>query len=80
MRFPVAGDPTISYAAWVRVGAQGDPPGKEGLAALTALMIGQAGTANISYNRLIDMLHPLAAEINGAVADASRPVASRRSR
>ena len=32
---PVADDPTISFRIWFKVGSQNDPPGKEGLAAIT---------------------------------------------
>ena len=41
---PVASDPTISFRLWFRVGSQNDPPGKEGLAALTAAMLTEAST------------------------------------
>ena len=39
---PVANDPTVSFRVWFKVGAQNDPAGKEGLAALTAEMLTDA--------------------------------------
>ena len=46
-----------------RAGSIHDPKGKEGLAALTALMVGDAGTAKRSYGDLVDALYPMAAAI-----------------
>ncbi|HEY4590532.1 MAG TPA: pitrilysin family protein, partial [Thermoanaerobaculia bacterium] len=40
------------------------PAGKEGLAALTAMMIGQAGTQKRSYTDLVEALYPMAAGID----------------
>ena len=39
---PVPSDPTISFRLWFKVGSQDDPPGKEGLAAITAAMLTEA--------------------------------------
>ena len=65
---PSAGSPLISIRAMFRAGSILDPPGKEGLSALTALMIGAAGTANRPYASLVDALYPMAAEI-GVITD-----------
>lgn len=56
--------PLVSVRLQLAAGSIYDPAGKEGLASLTALMIGQAGTQNRSYNELIDALYPMAASIN----------------
>ncbi len=64
--------PLVAVRLMFEAGSMYDPAGKEGLASLTALMIGQAGTAHVTYDRIIDMLHPLAAEIN---VSADREVA-----
>ncbi|MDH3253132.1 MAG: insulinase family protein, partial [Ignavibacteria bacterium] len=61
VQLPVASDPTISFRIWFKVGAQDDPPGKEGLAALTASMMTNASTAANSYEQILDKLFPLAA-------------------
>ena len=58
---PVADDPTISFRLWFRVGSQDDPPGKEGLAAITAAMISEGATQTNSYEQILDKLFPLAA-------------------
>jgi zinc protease len=58
---PVADDPTISFRLWFKVGSQNDPPGKEGLAAMTASMMAEGATQSNSYEQILDKLFPLAA-------------------
>jgi zinc protease len=58
---PVTDDPTISFRIWFKVGSQTDPPGKEGLAAITAAMIGEGATRANNYEQILDKLFPLAA-------------------
>ena len=58
---PVKDDPTISFRLWFKVGSQDDPPGKEGLAAITAAMIAEGATQSNSYEQILDKLFPLAA-------------------
>ena len=60
---PVANDPTVSFRLWFKVGAQNDPAGKEGLAALTAAMLTEAATRKNSYEQILDRLFPLASEL-----------------
>lgn len=55
-------DPSISYAAWFRVGSQDDPPGKEGLAWLTARMIAEGGTKSRPWPAIVEALYPMAAD------------------
>ena len=57
---PVPDDPTVSFTVWFEVGSQNDPPGKEGLAALTGEMLASAATANNSYDDVLAKLYPLA--------------------
>ncbi len=57
---PVADDPTISFRIWFKVGSQDDLPGKEGLAAITARMIGEASTRSNDYETILDRLFSLA--------------------
>lgn len=63
---PVANDPTVSFRLWFKVGAQNDPVGKEGLAALTAAMLTEAATRNNSYEQVLDRLFPLAASYHAS--------------
>jgi len=53
--------PFIAFNIWVRIGSQNDPPGKEGLAALTAAMLADGGTEDRSYQEILEALYPLAA-------------------
>jgi len=55
--------PLVSIRLQFNAGSIYDPAGKEGLAALTALMIGQAGTQRRSYADLLEALYPIAATI-----------------
>jgi zinc protease len=61
---PSAGSPLVAIRLMFRAGSIDDPPGKEGLASLTALMVAQAGTAKRSYSQLLEDLYPLAATID----------------
>ncbi len=60
-------DPTISFRIWFKVGSQNDPAGKEGLAALTAAMLTQAGTKENGYNQILEKLYPMAASYYASV-------------
>ncbi len=59
---PVADDPTVSFAVRFQVGSQHDPPGKEGLAALTGSLIADGSTTENSYEEILKRLYPLASE------------------
>jgi zinc protease len=59
--------PLVAVRLMFDVGSIHDPKGKEGLAALTAAMIGQAGTQKRSYTQLVEELYPMAAEIGANV-------------
>jgi zinc protease len=61
---PNASSPLVAIRLQFDVGSIHDPAGKEGLATLTSMMIGQAGTQKRSYTELIDALYPMAASIN----------------
>jgi zinc protease len=60
--------PLVAVRLMFDVGSIDDPKGKEGLAALTAAMIGEAGTQKRSYTQLLEELYPMAASI-GTNAD-----------
>ena len=61
VRLKVVNDPTVAFRIWFRVGSQDDPAGKEGLALLTASMVGDASTKKNSYEQILQKLYPLAA-------------------
>lgn len=61
---PVSDDPTISFRLIFRSGSQNDPPGKEGLANLTAAMLAQGATQKHSYEEVLEILYPMAASIS----------------
>lgn len=65
---PVQNDPTVSFRIWFRVGSQNDPPGREGLAALTSAMLTDASTTTNSYEQILDKLYPLASGYNASTS------------
>lgn len=56
----VPDDPTVSFHVWFRAGSRDDPPGLEGLALLTGLMVSEAATERRSYQAVLEELYPLA--------------------
>jgi len=56
-------NPLVAIRLFFRVGSVDDPPGKEGLAALTSDMMGQGGSKKRTYAEVLDALYPLAAHI-----------------
>jgi len=53
-------DPLVSFRILFNVGAAADPAGKEGLAALTASMISDAGSRAMKYEEIIQAFYPMA--------------------
>ncbi len=64
VELPSPESPLVPIRLMFKVGSIHDPAGKEGLAALTGLMVGEAGTEQRSYSELIDALYPMASQIN----------------
>jgi zinc protease len=60
---PQPGAPLVAVRLMLRVGSIHDPAGKEGLAALTGLMVGRAGTRRHSFAELLEAQYPMAADI-----------------
>jgi zinc protease len=56
--------PLISFRILVHAGSVNDPKGKEGLNTLTAMMIGEGGTKELTYKQILDALYPWAASID----------------
>ena len=56
--------PLVTVRVMFETGSVDDPVGKNGLNALTALMIGRGGTAALTYEELTTTLYPWAASID----------------
>ncbi|HEV3167501.1 MAG TPA: pitrilysin family protein [Isosphaeraceae bacterium] len=63
---PSTSTPLVALRFVLRVGSQDDPRGKEGLAALTAAMVAEGGTKDLTYNQILEKLYPMAAQLSGA--------------
>ncbi|MGH9323284.1 MAG: M16 family metallopeptidase [Vicinamibacteria bacterium] len=61
---PSPGNPLVSFRFVFHAGSLQDPPGKEGLAALTALMVGRGGTEELSLTEVMEALYPMAADFS----------------
>jgi zinc protease len=59
-------NPLVAFRVVLRTGSQDDPPGKEGLAALTAAMVAEGGTKSLTYDQILAAFYPVAATLNGA--------------
>jgi zinc protease len=60
---PSPGNPLVAVRLVFRTGSVDDPKGKEGLAALTAAMVGKGGSKAQPYAEAVEALYPLAADI-----------------
>ncbi len=61
---PSPASPLCAIRLFFQIGSVDDPPGKEGLSALTADMIGRGGSKTRTYAELLDALYPLAGELH----------------
>src|SRR5213596_1415514 len=59
--------PLVTFRILFMTGSAFDPPGKEGLAALTASMLAQGGTRSMSYDQIVQPLYPMASSVNAQV-------------
>jgi len=59
-----AGSPLVTFRIIVRAGSINDPKGKEGLNSLTASLIAEGGTKDLTYSEVVDKLYPWAARID----------------
>jgi zinc protease len=59
--------PYIALNVWIHCGSQNDPPGKEGLAALTAAFLAESSTNHNTYEQIIEKLYPMAAGYDSSV-------------
>jgi zinc protease len=60
---PSPASPLVALRVFFQVGAVDDPEGKQGLALLTAEMLGKGGSKARTYAEVLDALYPLAAQI-----------------
>ncbi len=63
---PSPDSPLVAVRVVFRAGSQDDPPGKEGLAALTAAMIAEGGTEELTYEQVLEKFYPMAATLAGS--------------
>jgi zinc protease len=57
----------VTFRILFTTGSAFDPPGKEGLAALTASMLAQGGTRSMSYDQIVQALYPMASSVSAQV-------------
>ena len=63
VRLPSPSSPLVTLRVVLQFGAADDEPGHEGLADLTASMLGEGGTRKRTWSEVLDALYPMAAEI-----------------
>jgi zinc protease len=63
---PPSASPLVALRLVFRAGSQDDPPGKEGLAALTAAMVAEGGTKDLTYEQVLARFYPMATELKGS--------------
>lgn len=62
----VESSPLVAFRFVLGAGSQNDPPGKEGLAALTAAMVAEGGTKTKTYDQILTAFYPMDGSLNGA--------------
>jgi zinc protease len=59
--------PLVTFRILFMTGAAADPKGKEGVAALTAAMLAQGGTAKMTYEQIVEAMYPMATSFNSQI-------------
>ncbi len=59
--------PLVTFRILFMTGSAFDPPGKEGVASLTAAMLAQGGTRRLSYEQIVNQMYPLATSFDWQV-------------
>ncbi len=59
--------PLVVFRVLFMTGAAFDPPGKEGLASLTAAMLAEGGSRSMTYQQIVDAMYPMATAVNWQV-------------
>ena len=59
--------PLVTFRIVFTTGSAADPAGQEGIAALTAQMVSDSGTKELTYQQLTEAMFPMAAAVSGQV-------------
>lgn len=59
--------PIVSFRILFQTGSAADPPGKEGVAALTAALLAKGGTRTLAYDQIVEAMYPMATAFDGGV-------------
>ena len=59
--------PLVSFRILFMTGSADDPPGKEGLASLTAALLAEGGTRTKTYAQITDAMYPMATSFSWQV-------------
>ena len=59
--------PLVTFRLVFQTGAASDPAGKEGLASMTAAMLAQGGTREMTYKQIVDAMFPMATSVGARV-------------
>ena len=59
--------PLIVFRIVFTTGAAFDPAGKEGLASLTAAMLGEGGSRAMTYQQIVEAMYPMASSVDWQV-------------
>ena len=59
--------PLVTFRILFMTGSAFDPPGHEGLAALTAAMLAEGGSRSMTYDQIVQALYPMASSVNSEV-------------
>ena len=57
----------VSFRILFMTGSADDPKGKEGLASMTAAMVAESGTKQMTYQQILEALYPMASSLNWQV-------------
>ena len=63
LALPTPGSPLVTLRIGFRTGSVDDPAGRNGLNALTALMMGRGGTGSMTFEAITEALYPWSASI-----------------
>jgi zinc protease len=59
--------PLVTFRILFMTGAAFDPPGKEGLAEITASMLAEGGSRSMTYDQIVQALYPMASSVTAQV-------------
>ncbi len=59
--------PLVSFRILFQTGSAEDPPGKEGVASLTAAMLAKGGTRSLTYEKIVEAMYPMATSFDWQV-------------